>query len=59
MRRFITYLYGLSLVRFVLTGVLNTAVGLGAIFALKWFLHMADTPANLLGYGVDAVGAAG
>ncbi|MGC3980091.1 MAG: GtrA family protein [Steroidobacteraceae bacterium] len=55
MRRFIAYLYGLSLVRFVLTGVLNTLVGLGTIFALKWFFQMADTPANLLGYGVGLV----
>ncbi|MGE0114141.1 MAG: GtrA family protein [Steroidobacteraceae bacterium] len=55
MRRFISYLYGLSLVRFVLTGVLNTLVGLGAIFALKWFFAMGDTTANLLGYGVGLV----
>ena len=52
MRRFISYLYGLSLIRFALTGVLNTLVGLGAIFALKWFLGMSDTAANVLGYGV-------
>lgn len=52
MRRFISYLYGLSLIRFALTGVLNTAVGLGVIFALKWFFEMKDTPANVLGYGV-------
>lgn len=54
-RRVISYLYGLSLVRFVITGVLNTAVGLGTIFALKWFLNMGDTPANGLGYAVGLV----
>lgn len=54
-RRVISYLYGLSLVRFVITGVLNTAVGLGTIFALKWFLNMGDTPANVLGYAVGLV----
>lgn len=55
MRRFISYLYGLSLVRFVLTGMLNTLVGLGTIFALKWCLGIGDTLANLLGYGVGLV----
>jgi putative flippase GtrA len=52
MRRFISYLFGLSLVRFAVTGVLNTLVGLGAIFALKWFAGMNDTLANLLGYAL-------
>lgn len=55
MRQFIVYLYRLSLVRFVLTGVLNTLVGLSIIFALKWFFNWTDTPANLLGYGVGVV----
>jgi putative flippase GtrA len=54
-RKVISCLYGLSLVRFILTGVLNTAVGLGTIFALKWFLNMGDIPANLLGYAVGLV----
>jgi putative flippase GtrA len=54
-RKVISYLYGLSLVRFVLTGVLNTVVGLGTIFALKWLLSMGDTLANLLGYSVGVV----
>lgn len=54
-RKVISYLYRLSLVRFVLTGVLNTAVGLGTIFALKWFLGIGDTPANLFGYAVGLV----
>jgi putative flippase GtrA len=52
MRRFISYLFGLSLVRFAVTGVLNTLVGLGTIFALKWFAGMNDTLANLLGYAL-------
>jgi putative flippase GtrA len=39
-----------SIVRFGLTGVLNTAVGLGTIFLAKWLLGMNDTAANLLGY---------
>jgi putative flippase GtrA len=52
MRRFISYVFGLSLVRFALTGVLNTLVGLGTIFALKWFVDMNDNAANFLGYGV-------
>jgi putative flippase GtrA len=55
MRRFISYIIGLSLVRFALTGMLNTLVGLGAIFALKWFAGMNDTFANLLGYALGLV----
>ena len=39
-----------SLLRFAVTGVLNTVVGLGTIYALKWFWQVADTPANLMGY---------
>ena len=54
-RKFVSYVIGLSLVRFVLTGVLNTTVGLSVIFALKWFLQLADTPANLVGYAVGLV----
>lgn len=41
-----------SLIRFGLTGLLNTAVGLGTIFALKWFFGVPDTKANLVGYVV-------
>jgi putative flippase GtrA len=55
MRRYLDYVLGLSLVRFGLTGLLNTAVGLGTIFALKWFLGLGDTLANLIGYGVGLV----
>lgn len=52
MWRLVTYLSQWTLVRFVLTGLLNTAVGLGIIFALKWFLGWGDTAANLMGYGI-------
>jgi putative flippase GtrA len=55
MRQLIGRVLGLSLVRFALTGLLNTAVGLGTIFALKWFVGLGDTPANLIGYGVGLV----
>lgn len=48
-------LTGSSLIRFGLTGLLNTAVGLGTIFALKWFLNMPDTLANLGGYGLGVM----
>lgn len=50
---FKTYLKRLtasSLLRFAITGVLNTMVGLGTIYALKWFWAVADTPANAVGY---------
>jgi putative flippase GtrA len=41
-----------TLIKFGITGVLNTAVGLGTIYALKWFWHVSDTPANAIGYVV-------
>jgi putative flippase GtrA len=41
-----------TLVRFAVTGVLNTVVGLGTIYALKWFWQFGDTPANVIGYAV-------
>ena len=55
MRKLIVVLFQSSLVRFGITGLLNTLVGLGTIFALKWFFAVADTPANLIGYGVGIV----
>ena len=55
MRQLIGRVLGLSLVRFALTGLLNTAVGLCTIFAMKWFVGLSDTPANLIGYGVGLV----
>lgn len=36
--------------RFLAVGVLNTCVGLGSIYAFKYFLGLSDAPANLLGY---------
>ena len=41
-----------SLAKFGITGVLNTVVGLGTIYALKWFWQVNDTPANVIGYVV-------
>jgi putative flippase GtrA len=40
------------MVKFGITGLLNTGVGLGAIYALKWFWEINDTPANAAGYAV-------
>jgi putative flippase GtrA len=40
-----------SLVRFLLTGVANTLLGLAIIYALK-LAGMHDLPANLLGYAI-------
>ena len=39
-------------VRFGLTGVANTFVGLGVIYLAKFALMMEDVPANMLGYAV-------
>lgn len=36
--------------RFLAVGVLNTCVGLGSIYALKYFLGLGDVPANMIGY---------
>ena len=44
-----------SLLRFAITGVLNTVVGLGTIYALKWFWQVADTAANATGYLVGVM----
>lgn len=40
----------LSLVRFVIVGVINTGFALSIIFLSKWFLHWPDVEANFLGY---------
>lgn len=40
------------ILKFAATGVLNTLVGLGTIFLLKWLLEVPDTWANLAGYCV-------
>lgn len=42
----------LQFARFVIVGILNTAVGLSVIFAAKAFLGLADLPANAAGYAV-------
>ena len=39
-------------VRFLAVGVLNTVVGLGTIYACKYFGGMGDVPANMVGYAV-------
>lgn len=44
-----------SLLRFAITGVLNTVVGLGTIYVLKWFFAVGDTPANAVGYVVGVI----
>jgi putative flippase GtrA len=45
-------LFDPAIIRFAVTGVLNTCVGLGTIFLLKWTLNASDTWANLIGYCV-------
>ncbi|MGD9843747.1 MAG: GtrA family protein, partial [Steroidobacteraceae bacterium] len=55
MRHVLNALFRSSLIRFGLTGVLNTAVGIGTIFALKWFFDWADTPANFCGYALGVM----
>jgi putative flippase GtrA len=42
----------LELLRFLAVGVANTIVGLGTIYALKWFAGLGDIPANAVGYVV-------
>jgi putative flippase GtrA len=43
------------LLRFLAVGLLNTGIGLGTIYASKYFLSLGDAPANFLGYGVGLV----
>ena len=38
--------------RFGIVGIVNTALGLGAIFAAKSLLGLGDLPANIVGYAV-------
>jgi putative flippase GtrA len=42
----------LTFLKFLVTGVLNTFVGLGTIFLLKWLFGFGDTLANACGYGI-------
>jgi len=39
-----------SVLRYLTVGVANTFVGLGTIFACKWFLGLSDVIANAIGY---------
>lgn len=39
-------------VRFLLVGVVNTLVGLGVIYAGKYFFGLGDVAANVVGYAV-------
>jgi putative flippase GtrA len=41
-----------AMFRFLLVGVVNTAFGLGTIFALKALAGWGDVPANVAGYAV-------
>lgn len=41
-----------SLMKFAAVGLANTLLGLGVIYAAKWFLHFGDLAANLVGYGI-------
>lgn len=42
----------LQFIRFLLVGVINTCVGLGIIYACKYFAGMGDVLANAIGYCV-------
>jgi putative flippase GtrA len=42
--------YFLSIIRFLLVGLVNTAVGLGLIYFCKWALGWGDVPSNMIGY---------
>lgn len=38
--------------KFLVVGVLNTLVGLGSIYACKYFFSISDVPANAIGYAL-------
>jgi putative flippase GtrA len=44
-----------SLLRYLLVGCVNTAVGLGLIYLCMYALGMRNAPANLLGYAVGVL----
>lgn len=44
-----------TLLKFLGVGVINTCIGLGVIYLLKWILAVPDTWANLAGYAVGLV----
>ena len=39
-------------IRFIIIGLCNTLLGLSIIYALKWFLGVNDTVANVTGYAI-------
>jgi putative flippase GtrA len=41
--------------RFLVVGVMNTMVGLGTIYACKYFLGLGDVPANAVGYTLGLI----
>ena len=48
-------LIALPLFKFLLTGVLNTLVGLGVIYLLMGLFSVSEGPANSVGYAVGVV----
>jgi len=40
----------IEFLRFLLVGLVNTVVGLGTIYACKWFLGFGDVLSNIIGY---------
>ena len=44
-----------SFIRFLLVGIINTCVGLGVIYALKYFFGVNDVAANAGGYAVGLI----
>lgn len=47
--------YRASVFRYLGVGVLNTLVGLGAIYACMYLLGLGDVPSNLIGYSLGIV----
>jgi putative flippase GtrA len=45
-------LFDVRFAKFMLVGLANTVVGLGSIYAAKWWGGFGDVSANLLGYGL-------
>jgi putative flippase GtrA len=41
-----------SLIKFLLVGILNTALGLSVIFAVQQFTTLSDIAANMIGYAL-------
>jgi putative flippase GtrA len=44
--------FSIQFLKFLGVGVANTLIGLGVIYAAKYFLEMRDVPANLVGYSI-------